>query len=64
MTESTLKVLDEKREDAKDGEDNSPDFVFATAKGAAEFAKRRQEEPVRCVDGKECKRVGRDLSGK
>ena len=32
-------------------------FVFATAKGAAEFAKRRQEGPVRCVESDECKQV-------
>lgn len=33
------------------------DFVFATARGAAEFAKRRQEGPVRCAESDECKRV-------
>lgn len=31
------------------------DFVFATAKGAAEIAKRRLEGPVRCIWSHECK---------
>jgi len=33
------------------------DLVFANAKGAAEFAKRRQEGPVRCVESEECKLI-------
>lgn len=57
VAESTLKLLDEEGEDGKEGKGKPPDFVFATAKGAAEFAKRRQEGPVRCVEGEECKRV-------
>lgn len=61
VAEDTLKVLDEKGEDGSDGEDESPDFIFATAKGAAEFAKRRQEGPVRCVEGQKCKRVREGL---
>lgn len=32
------------------------DFVFATAKGAAEIAKRRQEGRVRCEWSEECKK--------
>lgn len=31
-------------------------LVFATARGAAEVAKRRQEGPVRCAESEECKR--------
>jgi hypothetical protein len=31
-------------------------FNFATARGAAEIAKRRQEGPVQCAQGYECRR--------
>ncbi|KAI4116910.1 MAG: hypothetical protein LQ338_007640 [Usnochroma carphineum] len=37
------------------------DFIYATAKGAAEFAKRRQEGPVRCAESEKCKRVRKDI---
>lgn len=57
VAESTLKVLDEEGEDGEEAKSKSLDFVFATAKGAAEVAKRRQEGPVRCVEGEDCKRV-------
>jgi hypothetical protein len=57
VAESTLKILDEESKDGKEGKDKNPDLVFATAKGAAEFAKRRQEGPVRCMEGEECKRA-------
>ena len=32
-------------------------LLYATAKGAAEFAKRRQEGPVRCAETKKCKEI-------
>lgn len=38
------------------------DYVFATARGAAEFAKRRQEGPVGCAESDECKRVRERLA--
>lgn len=57
VAEDTLKVLTEKGEDGLEGKGKSPDFIFATAKGAAEFAKRRQEGPVKCVEGQKCTRV-------
>ncbi|PGH28056.1 hypothetical protein AJ80_00312 [Polytolypa hystricis UAMH7299] len=41
--------------DRDGGKGQVQDFVFATAKGAAEFAKRRQE--VRCVEDEECKPI-------
>jgi hypothetical protein len=53
----TLKILDEEGKDSKERKDKNLDFVFTTAKGAAEFAKRRQEGPVRCVEREECKRA-------
>ncbi|KAL8903304.1 MAG: hypothetical protein Q9207_004017 [Kuettlingeria erythrocarpa] len=40
-----------------DAEGIADDFLYATAKGAAEFAKRRQEGPVRCAESEACKRV-------
>lgn len=61
VAESTLKILDAERKDGKEGKGETPDLVFATAKGAAEFAKRRQEGPVRCVEGEECKRARKGL---
>jgi hypothetical protein len=57
VAESTLKILDGEGKDGKEGKDKTPDLIFATAKGAAEFAKRRQEGPVRCVEGEKCKRA-------
>ncbi|KAH0548141.1 hypothetical protein GP486_008130 [Trichoglossum hirsutum] len=57
VAEGTLKILDEEGKDSKERKDKDLDLVFATAKGAAEFAKRRQEGPVRCVEGEECKRA-------
>lgn len=56
VAESTLRMLDREGKDGKEGKGKTLDLVFATAKGAAEFAKRRQEGPVRCVEGEECKR--------
>lgn len=35
---------------------NCEDLLWATARGAAEFSKRRQEGPVECRDSEECKR--------
>ncbi|KAI9857502.1 MAG: hypothetical protein M1813_008252 [Trichoglossum hirsutum] len=57
VAEGTLKILDEEGKDSKESKDKTLDLVFATAKGAAEFAKRRQEGPVRCVEREECKRA-------
>ncbi|PVH92049.1 hypothetical protein DM02DRAFT_733904 [Periconia macrospinosa] len=53
VADDTMKTLD----DAFRAHDE-PDFVFATAKGAAEVAKRRLEGPVRCKWSKDCKNVG------
>ncbi|KAL8920501.1 MAG: hypothetical protein Q9208_006251 [Pyrenodesmia sp. 3 TL-2023] len=55
-------ALDGLRTDSRDlGADGNgitaDDFLYATAKGAAEFAKRRQEGPVRCAESEACKRV-------
>ncbi|KUJ22303.1 uncharacterized protein LY89DRAFT_777432 [Mollisia scopiformis] len=36
--------------------DDGPDFLYATAKGAAEFAKRRQEGMARCLLPEKCRR--------
>lgn len=36
-------------------------LLYATARGAAEFAKRRQEGPVRCVETVKCKEVRRGI---
>ncbi|KAI9764587.1 MAG: hypothetical protein M1840_008316 [Geoglossum simile] len=57
VAEGTVKILNEDGKGSKEGKDKNLDFVFATAKGAAEFAKRRQEGPVRCVEGEECKQA-------
>jgi hypothetical protein len=38
------------------GDEQQSLFQFATARGAAEIAKRRQEGPVRCAQSDECKR--------
>ncbi|KAH0538820.1 hypothetical protein FGG08_004596 [Glutinoglossum americanum] len=57
VAEGTLKALDEEGKDSKEKKNKNLDLVFATAKGAAEFAKRRQEGPVRCVEREECKRA-------
>lgn len=61
VVESTLKMLDWEGKDGKEEQGKIPDLVFATAKGAAEFAKRRQEGPVRCVEGGECRRAREGL---
>ena len=56
---SALEILlddDKATNDSDMDRDQAADFVFATARGAAEFAKRRQEGPVRCADSDECKR--------
>lgn len=36
-------------------------LLYATARGAAEFAKRRQEGPVSCVESKKCKEIRRGI---
>ncbi|KAI4189635.1 MAG: hypothetical protein LQ346_005077 [Caloplaca aetnensis] len=46
---------------AHDAERTAEDFLYATAKGAAEFAKRRQEGPVRCAESEACKRVRKGI---
>lgn len=58
VAESALKMLDSDGKDGKEGKGKTLDLVFATAKGAAEFAKRRQEGPVRCVEGRNVSRSG------
>ncbi|KAL8746286.1 MAG: hypothetical protein Q9184_007769 [Pyrenodesmia sp. 2 TL-2023] len=55
-------ALDGLRTDSTDlgADDNritGDDFLYATSRGAAEFAKRRQEGPVRCAESEACKRV-------
>lgn len=52
VAESALEILLDDDKATNDGEMNRgqvADFVFAAARGAAEFAKRRQEGPVRCA---------------
>lgn len=56
---SALEMLLDDDEATNDGEMDRgkvAEFVYATARGAAEFAKRRQEGPVRCAESDECKR--------
>lgn len=47
--------------EADDNGITADDFLYATSKGAAEFAKRRQEGPVRCAESEACKRIRRGL---
>jgi hypothetical protein len=61
VAESALEILDGDGKYGKEGTEAAPDLVFATAKGAAEFAKRRQEGPVRCVEMKRCKQARKRL---
>lgn len=60
IAESALKMLLDDDKVTNHGETDrsqATDFVFATARGAAEFAKRRQEGPVRCAESEECKQI-------
>jgi hypothetical protein len=58
VAESTVKMLDDEGMDGKNERDNTQDFVFGTAKVAAEFTKRgKGEGPVRCRESEEGKRA-------
>jgi hypothetical protein len=61
VAESAIEILDGDGKYGKEGTNAAPDVVFATAKGAAEFAKRRQEGPVKCVEMKRCKQARKRL---
>ncbi|KAL8947964.1 MAG: hypothetical protein Q9222_005802 [Ikaeria aurantiellina] len=56
-------VLDQMEAEYLINQGESSDFVFSTAKGAAEFAKRRQEGPVRCRDRPGCMSLRETLTG-
>lgn len=51
-----LAMFAEIGEESTSPEDQKYTFEFATARGAAEVAKRRQEGPIRCRQTDECKR--------
>lgn len=58
--QSALEILlddDTATNDCEMDRGQAADFVFATARGAAEFAKRRHWGPVRCAESDACKRV-------
>ena len=55
IAEDVLAVLDGDGEDAIHGDEWKAMFEFATARGASEVAKRRQEGPVRCAQSDECR---------
>lgn len=46
---------------ADDKKRTGDDLLYATAKGAAGIAKRRQEGPVRCAESEACKRFRRGI---
>lgn len=56
VSEDELAYLRQRDRTSSDREDWQSLFTFATARGAAEFAKRRQEGPFRCAQSEECKR--------
>jgi hypothetical protein len=55
VAEDILAVLNGDGDNAINGDEWKAMFDFATARGAAEVAKRRQEGPVRCAQSDECK---------
>lgn len=56
VAEDVLTVLDGGGDNAITGDEWTAIFDFATARGAAEVAKRRQEGPVRCAQTEECRK--------
>lgn len=55
--ENVLALLRARNEAVKKNQEELQSlFTFATARGAAEIAKRRQEGPVQCAQSDECKR--------
>lgn len=55
VAEDVLAVFDGYGDNAINGDEWKAMFDFATARGAAEVAKRRQEGPVRCAQSDKCK---------
>lgn len=56
VAEDIFAVLNGAGDNAINGDEWKAIFEFATARGAAEVAKRRQEGPVRCAQSDECKK--------
>lgn len=55
IAEDVLAILDGNGDNAFNKDEWKAMFDFATARGAAEVAKRRQEGPIRCAESDECK---------
>jgi hypothetical protein len=55
VAEDVLAVLDDNSDSTINAEEWKATFAFATARGAAEVAKRRQEGPIRCAQTDECR---------
>lgn len=55
ITQDMLDVLDSDDDKATSSDEMKNLFEFATARGAAEIAKRRQEGPVSCAQTDECR---------
>jgi hypothetical protein len=53
---NVLSLLEDRAQDIDNKEEWQTLFSFATARGAAEFAKRMQEGPFKCAQSDECRR--------
>ena len=63
VDESVLASLRHRNDSLEDQEEERSFFDFATVRGAAEIAKRKQEGPVQCAQSDECRRRRESVHG-